>query len=53
MDPAVSNVKEKKNNQDMQTEWFCLGMSKWWNDPVHVILKELQNKHELTPCGYE
>jgi hypothetical protein len=23
-------------------------MSKWWNDPVHMILKELRNKHELT-----
>jgi hypothetical protein len=48
MDPAVSNVKEKKNNQDTGTVQFCLGMSKWWNNPVHMILKELQNKHELT-----
>jgi hypothetical protein len=48
MDPAVSNAKEKKNNQDMQTVQICLGMSKWWNNPVHAILKELQNKHELT-----
>jgi hypothetical protein len=23
-------------------------MSKWWNNPVHAILKELRNKHELT-----
>jgi hypothetical protein len=48
MDPAVNNVKGKKNNQDMRTVQFCLGMSKWWNDPVHAILKELRNKHELT-----
>jgi hypothetical protein len=48
MDPAVSNTKEKKNNQDTQTVQFCLGMSKWWNNPVHAILKELRNKHELT-----
>jgi hypothetical protein len=48
MDPAVSNVKEKKNNQDTQTVQFCSGMSKWWNNPVHAILKELRNKHELT-----
>jgi hypothetical protein len=39
MDPAVSNEKEKKNNQDMRTARFYLGMSKWWNDPVHAILK--------------
>jgi hypothetical protein len=45
MDPAVDNAKEKKN---MRTVRFCLGMSKWWNDPVHAILKELRNKHELT-----
>ncbi len=31
----------------MRTVWFCLGMSKWWNNPVHAILKELRNKHEL------
>jgi hypothetical protein len=47
MDPTVVNVKEKKNNQDMRTVQFCLGMSKWWNNPVHTILKELRNKHEL------
>jgi hypothetical protein len=41
MELAVSNAKEKKKNQDMQTVQFCLGMSKWWNDPVHTILKEL------------
>jgi hypothetical protein len=23
-------------------------MNKWWNNPVHAILKELQNKHGLT-----
>jgi hypothetical protein len=45
MDPTVDNAKERK---DMRTVQFCLGMSKWWNDPVHTILKELQNKHELT-----
>ncbi len=44
----VSNAKERKNNQDTWTVWFCLGMSKWWNNPVHAILKELRNKHELT-----
>ncbi len=43
--PTVDNAKEKR---DMRTVVFCLGMSKWWNDPVHVILKELRNKHELT-----
>jgi hypothetical protein len=45
MDPTVNNAKEKK---DMRTVRFCLGMSKWWNDPVHTILKELRKKHELT-----
>jgi hypothetical protein len=45
MDPTVDNAKEKK---DLRTVRFCLGMSKWWNDPVHAILKELRNKHELT-----
>jgi hypothetical protein len=44
MDPTVNNAKEKK---DMRTVRFCLGMSKWWNNPVHAILKELRNKHEL------
>jgi hypothetical protein len=48
MDPAVSNAKERKNNQDTRTVRFCLGMRKWWNNPVHAILKELRNKHELT-----
>jgi hypothetical protein len=38
MDPTVNNAKERK---DMRTVQFCLGMSKWWNDPVHTILKEL------------
>jgi hypothetical protein len=32
----------------MRTVQFCLGMRKWWNDPVHATLKELWNKHELT-----
>jgi hypothetical protein len=38
MDPTVDNPKEKK---DMRTVQFCLGMRKWWNDPVHATLKEL------------
>jgi hypothetical protein len=51
LDPAVNNMKGKKNNQDMRTIQFCLGMSKWWNDPVQVILKELQNN--MNSRGYE
>ncbi len=47
IDLAVNNMKGKKNNQDTRTVWFCLGMSKWWNNPVHMILKDLWNKHEL------
>jgi hypothetical protein len=45
MDPTVDNTKEKK---DIKTVRFCLGISKWWNDLVHAILKVLRNTHELT-----
>jgi hypothetical protein len=48
MDPTTDDEKAKKNNQDTRTVWFCLGMSKGWNNPIHAILKELQNKHGLT-----
>ena len=48
MDLTIDDAKGKKNNQDTRIVQFCLGMSKWWNDPVHAILKELRNKHGLT-----
>jgi hypothetical protein len=48
MDPTIDDNKGKRNNQDTRTVQFCLGMSKWWNNLVHAILKELQNKHGLT-----
>jgi hypothetical protein len=51
MDSAVNNAKGKKNNQDMRTVQFCLGMSKWWNDPVHVILQECETN--MDSRGYE
>jgi hypothetical protein len=47
-DPTTDDKKAKKNKQDTRTVQFCLGMSKGWNNPVHAILKELRNKHELT-----
>jgi hypothetical protein len=46
--PTTGDEKAKKNNQDTRTVQFCLGMSKGWNNPIHAILKELRNKHELT-----
>jgi ABC-type oligopeptide transport system substrate-binding subunit len=46
--PTINDKEVKKDNQDTRTVQFCLQMSKWWNNPVHAILKELQNKHGLT-----
>jgi hypothetical protein len=48
MDPTNDDNKGKKNNQDTRAVWFCLGMSKWRNNPARAILKELRNRHELT-----
>ncbi len=48
MAPTIDDTKRKKGNQDTRTVQFCLGMSKWWINPVHAILKELWNKHGLT-----
>jgi hypothetical protein len=47
MDPTIDDNKGKKNIQDTRTVQFCLGMSKWWNNLAHAILKELRNKHGL------
>jgi hypothetical protein len=46
-DPTTDDEKAKKNNQDTRNVRFCLGMSKWWNNAIHAILKEFRNKHEL------
>jgi hypothetical protein len=48
MDPTIDDEEVKKDNQDTRTVRFCLGMSKWWNNPVHATLKELRNKHGHT-----
>jgi hypothetical protein len=41
-DPTIDDEEVKKDNQHTRTVRFCLGMSKWWNNPVqHAILKEL------------
>jgi hypothetical protein len=48
MDPTINDDKGKKNNQDTRTVPFGLGMSKWWNNPAHAMLKELWSKHGLT-----
>ncbi len=41
MYPNIDDDKGKKNNKDTRAVRFCLGMNKWWNNPVHARLKEL------------
>jgi hypothetical protein len=48
MDPTIDDDEEQATKQDTRAVQFCLGMSKWWNNPAHAILKELRNKHGLT-----
>jgi hypothetical protein len=52
MDLAVSNAKGKKNNQDMRTVQFCLGMSKWWKRPSPCDSEGIA-KTNMNSRGYE
>jgi hypothetical protein len=37
----IDDDKGKKNNKDTRAVRFCLGMSKWWNNPVHANIERM------------
>ena len=42
-----SNRSRRKSAKKSRAVFFCLGFSRFWKTPIHVLLRRLRNKHEL------
>ena len=45
---AEEKKKEKKpNNARSRQTYFCVGLSKYWKEPIHAIINRTKKKHNL------